>query len=256
MGAPALFDALAEAAVLRVRRFKPQNLSNTAWAYATANHEAPALFDAVAKAAVPRLGEFKPQELSNTAWAYAVFGVPAECLFGISSPFAELCAAQTKKFQTRELRQFHQWLLWREEQGVDSALPLELRKRCFSAFTEEEGKPSKMQKETMAVLASLDEVVGVEEEVRNNSGYSLDAVVTLRSGQKVSVEVDGPWHFIGRSRQPNGSTRIKRRQLVSLDDSPLVSVPYWEVDNNKSKSARAAYLELELRLALEEETDA
>ena len=60
--------------------------------------------------------------------------------------------------------------------------------------------------------------------------------------------------FIGRSRQPNGSTRIKRRQLVSLDDSPLVSVPYWEA--NKSKAARAAYLELELRLALEGRADA
>ena len=102
----------------------------------------------------------------------------------------------------------------------------------------------------MAVVASLDEVVVVEEQVRNNSGYSLDAVVTLRSGQKVGVEVDGPWHFIGRSSQPNGSTRIKRRQLVSLDDCALVSVPYWEVDSN-SKAARAAYLELELRLTLE-----
>merc|ERR1712166_690781 len=64
-----VWEALAEAAVPRVRQFEPQALSNTAWAYATANHEAPALFNAVAEAAVPRLGEFKPQELSNTAWA-------------------------------------------------------------------------------------------------------------------------------------------------------------------------------------------
>ena len=91
-------------------------------------------------------------------------------------------------------------------------------------------------------------MVDVEEEVRNNSGYSLDALVTLRSGQKVGVEVDGP--FIGRSRQPNGSTRIKRRQLASLDDCPLVSVPYWEA-NIRGKIGLAAYLELELRFALE-----
>ena len=70
---PALFDAVAEAAVPRLGEFKPQHFSNTAWAYATANHEAPALFDAVAEAAVPRLGEFNPQNLSNMAWAFAVF---------------------------------------------------------------------------------------------------------------------------------------------------------------------------------------
>jgi len=106
----------------------------------------------------------------------------------------------------------------------------------------------------MAVVASLDEVVDVEEEVRTNSGYSLDALVTLRSGQKVSVEVDGPSHFIGRSHQPSGSTRIKRRQLASLDDCPLVSVPYWEADI-RGKVELAAYLELELRLALEGGTE-
>merc|ERR1712166_1437782 len=53
-----VWEALTEAAVSRLGEFIPQDFSNTAWAYATANHEAPALFDAMAKAAVPRLGEF------------------------------------------------------------------------------------------------------------------------------------------------------------------------------------------------------
>ena len=46
-----VWEALAEAAAPRLRDFKPQEVSNTAWAFATANHQAPALFDAVAKAA-------------------------------------------------------------------------------------------------------------------------------------------------------------------------------------------------------------
>ena len=58
-----------------LREFKPQELSNTAWAYATADHAAPVLLDALAEEAVQRgLREFTPQGLSNTAWAYATAG--------------------------------------------------------------------------------------------------------------------------------------------------------------------------------------
>ena len=54
--APVLSDAIAAKAVRRVREFNPQNLANTAWAYATAGHAALALLDAIAAEAAPRLG--------------------------------------------------------------------------------------------------------------------------------------------------------------------------------------------------------
>ena len=59
---PALLDAIAEEAVQRaLRDFKPQNLANMVWAYATAGHAAPALLDAIAKDAARRgLRDFKP----------------------------------------------------------------------------------------------------------------------------------------------------------------------------------------------------
>jgi hypothetical protein len=41
------------------------------------------------------------------------------------------------------------------------------------------------------------------------------------------VEVDGPFHFIGRSHQPTGATRLKHRQLRYFGWR-LESVPYWE----------------------------
>ena len=62
------------------------------------------------------------------------------------------------------------------------------------------------------------------------SGYRLDAVVEV-NGKQVGVEVDGPYHFIGR--QPKGRTVLKHRQVPNLDDISLVSVPYWEW--NKAK---------------------
>jgi hypothetical protein len=60
--AGALFAAVAEAAVrVGFGSFKPQELANTAWAFATAGHAAPALLDAIAAAAVLRLRDFNPQ---------------------------------------------------------------------------------------------------------------------------------------------------------------------------------------------------
>ena len=63
----ALFAAVAEAAVPRLREFNAQNLANTAWAFATAGHASPALLDAIAAEAAPRVRDFNPQNLSNTA---------------------------------------------------------------------------------------------------------------------------------------------------------------------------------------------
>ena len=79
--APALLDAIAAAAVRSgLRDFNPQALANTAWAFATAGHAAPALLDAIATAAVPRLREFTPQDLANTAWSFATAGRKAPAL--------------------------------------------------------------------------------------------------------------------------------------------------------------------------------
>ena len=70
--AGALFAAVAEAAALGgLGGFTPQELANTAWAFATAGQRAQLLLDAIAAAAVPRLRDFKPQGLANTAWAFA-----------------------------------------------------------------------------------------------------------------------------------------------------------------------------------------
>ena len=43
----------------------------------------------------------------------------------------------------------------------------------------------------------------------------------------LAVEADGPHHFLGGSRAPNGATLLKRRQLRAFGWR-LLSVPYWE----------------------------
>jgi hypothetical protein len=55
----------------RLGDFNPQDLSNTAWAFASAGHASSELFKAISAEVVRRrLGDFNPQHLSNTAWAF------------------------------------------------------------------------------------------------------------------------------------------------------------------------------------------
>ena len=50
-----LWNEIERAAFARSSKFKPQELANTAWAFATAGHAAPALIDAIAEEAARRV---------------------------------------------------------------------------------------------------------------------------------------------------------------------------------------------------------
>ena len=105
----ALFAAVAEAAVRGgLSSFEPQELANTAWAFATSDHAAPTLLDPIAAAAAPRLRDFTPQGLTNTAWAFAAADHLAPVLFD-SHAFVQLCAVRS--FAPEQLSQLHQWQL-------------------------------------------------------------------------------------------------------------------------------------------------
>ena len=70
-----LLQALSPAAVLHIWEFNPQDLANTAWAFATLAVEESELLEAVRPAAVCKIWEFNPQNLANTAWAFATLAV-------------------------------------------------------------------------------------------------------------------------------------------------------------------------------------
>jgi len=231
----ALWDAAAARGEQTLAEFNPQNFANTAWAYATAGHAAPALLDALAAEAAGRVREFTPQELSNTAWAYAAADRPAPALFG-GHDFVQRCAAE-RGFLPQHLTQLHQWQLWQEERGTAwPPLPSELAQRCRDAFCQEEGAPSRLQRDVAASLCALG--LALREEERTPQGYSLDAVVS-HGGREVAVEVDGPSHFCGRT--PTGATALKRRQLRGAGWA-LLPVPYWEWDALGSQAAKQEYL--------------
>ena len=157
-------------------------------------------------------------------------------LFGTSS-FTSRCARFEASFSREDLVQLHQWSLWREERGLQwPELPKSLRQACHDAFTAEEGKPSQLQSDVVREIRSRG--ANVREEHRCKvSGYSIDALVTLHDGERVAVEVDGPFHFVGRSQQPTGATRLKHRQLRYFGWR-LERIAYWEWDGDKNAALR------------------
>ena len=227
--APAFFDVISAEVVRRgLAGFHEQALSNTAWAFATVGRAAPELFGAICAEVVRRgLIGFSAQDLSNTAWAFAVLNPPsADALFGTAC-FSARCAHLETSLACAHLRQLHQWSLWREERGTRwPGLPDALRQACRDAFVDKEGQPSQLQSDVVRELRSRG--AHVEEEHRcEASGYSIDALATLKDGRRLAVEVDGPSHFLGRSHQPTGATLLKRRQLRYFGWA-VKSVAYWD----------------------------
>ena len=75
-----LFSALATEACARASEFKPQEMTNLVWAFATLKWRHGRLFEQLAESATPRLAEFTPQGLSQTVWAYSKLGLGKHAL--------------------------------------------------------------------------------------------------------------------------------------------------------------------------------
>ena len=205
--------------------FNSQELANILWAYASmgianANEQ---LFMLCASKAASLMDSFNSQDLANMAWAYAVADVEASTLF--NDHFINACVNKMERFEIKHFRQLYQWHLWRISEKSSTGLPDYLSHRCFEIFISEEPTVSRFQSDVVAQLVAIGLIP--KEEVVLGSGYRIDAVVEV-NGKTIGVEVDGPYHFIGRSKSPTGSTILKRRQVSSIDGIELVSVPYWE----------------------------
>jgi hypothetical protein len=235
---PKLFSKFADhiASLDDLEQFKPQELSNLLWAYATVGIIDSQLFTSFAPAVQSVLGRCSSQDLSNVPWSYAVSNVNDHLLF--NTDFIAALRAKANDFVPANLSQLHQWQLWQDELQSGINLPPALRDKCRQAFISRLPQPSRFQDDVISVLLSIG--LRPEEEVLTASGYRLDALVEV-IGMKVGIEVDGPSHFI--NQEATGSTLLKCRQVTNLDDIRIVSVPYWEWDKlGKDRVKKQEYL--------------
>jgi len=218
---PLLFQKLADVAIASCNKYNSQDIANLLWAYATVGINDSQLFTSFAPAVKSVLGKCNSQNVANVAWAYAVANVNDHSIF--NTDFVAALQAKANDFVPEDLRQLHQWQLWQDELKSGINLPPALREECRQSFVSRSYQSSNFQDDVISVLSSIGMLP--EEEVLTSSGYRLDALVEV-NGEKVGIEVDGPYHFM--NQQPTGSTLLKRRQVNNLDDIRIVSVPYWE----------------------------
>jgi hypothetical protein len=215
-----------------------QHVARLLWAYATMGDLNKQLFLSFMPTAAKLIDSYNNQELANVAWAYAVADVDAPLLF--NGYFIMMCVEKKNAFKNEELTQLHQWHLWQSKEKAHPGLPLDLKERCHEAFLSRVPRVSKLQNDVVAQLS----LIGLDpkEEVLMESGYRIDALVE-GNGKTIGIEVDGPYHFIGRSKFPLARTILKRRQVPSIDGIELVTVPYWEWDKlGKDKVKKQEYL--------------
>lgn len=73
--------ALVVQVIKKVEEFKPQELANVVWAFASMEHYSPELMTVVGERALLMRDQFKEQELSNVVWAFAKLHHYDEALF-------------------------------------------------------------------------------------------------------------------------------------------------------------------------------
>ena len=97
--------------------------------------------------------------------------------------------------------------MWQTKEKSNSRLPVDFQERCYDIFISEEPTVSKLQDDVVAQLSHI--CLETKEEVLVGSGYRIDALVE-GNGKTIGIEVDGPYHFIGRSKFPLARTILTR----------------------------------------------
>jgi hypothetical protein len=162
---------------------------------------------------------------------HAMADIDAPFLF--NERFANELLDRQHQFNIANLTQLYQWHLWQNKELSHAGLPDELRVPCYQAFVMDDGLVSRLQKDAVRELTSMD--LKPVQEFLAPSGYSIDALIEV-NGRRIGIEVDGPSHFV--DRKPTARTILKRRQITSIDKITLVSVPYWEWSKLRSDNAK------------------
>jgi hypothetical protein len=215
---PALVHAMLSEAVSKAKEFNPQNIANLMWALAKLGLSLdPALVQSMSSEAVSKTKEFKPQNIANLLWALATLRV---------TPDPALVRAMLDNFTFCDLgaenkMQLHTFLLFNSlsRNPMDLSTHGDLVEDCKTAFNARSPAfacTSALQKDVASVLRTVVTGKVLEEEVLEDSGYSVDIRI---AGTRITVEVDGPSHYlrgIGQERMMDGSTQSKARMLRQL----------------------------------------
>jgi len=250
-----LLDAIADCVLSLADRLNPQEVSNTAHAFATLRHpRAAALVAALVERSAAQLGEFTEQAIANLLWAVAASDVRSLSAAALGALAAECARPERAPVWTpvalSQLRLAHVHV-----QGAYSGralLPPPLLARCVEAQRLRQEQiaaqpPSDSQQQLAAALCRLG-LSPQEEAPALDGAYSVDAQLVAPSGARVAVEFDGPHHFAANAPGHALGVTALRGRLLSDAGFVVISVSYRDWDN-RSDAQREALLRARLRSA-------
>ncbi|KAJ1625792.1 hypothetical protein T492DRAFT_577145, partial [Pavlovales sp. CCMP2436] len=209
---PELFDAIARESEQRIDTFNPQGLANIAWSFATLGLQAPQLFDAIARVSEERASTFNSQELTNTAWAFATHGVQAPQLFGAIARASE--------------------------QNIGSFTAQGLANTAWAFAVVGTTDRCELVKAISARAAEMGLPALSNEQRRQLHQEAVRAATAKYAG--IVIEVDGPTHYNDEQRLRPASEMIRRH--LTLAGWAVLGVPYWEWNALKGPARKADYL--------------
>ena len=213
------------------------------------------LVASLSREAERKAGDFKPQNIANTLWAVSVLDHAKLALSFFERVLQTGLSLSDATFEAQHKSQFHQFFLTLHLAGCYPAHISGLKgfaSECSRSFAAQSslGAASRLQRDVTAAIRRVlkegwlgaDVAIFEEAVVEDGGSYSVDVLfVGLPNGMRVVVEVDGPSHFLARSRIMRGSTKLKHRHLRSMGWD-VVQVPYYAWDELSHRKAQDAYI--------------
>lgn len=235
-------QAIAKEAQHQIRHFKPQELANTVWAFATLNIQNASLVEAIAKEALHKIHHFNPQELVNTAWAFMILEM-FKNLELVEIFNKELIKKDSVNFNLKCQSQLYQISKWLELNGHSELAIIKHfnEQKIIEAF--KTISQSELQKRVSNCLKK-GAYIFEEEYFDKTTGHSIDIAFI---SQKIAIEIDGPAHYVSHSQKLLGKT-VLRNRLLEKANWKLIVLPYWELNRMQSEKDLEQYLMHEIFL--------
>ena len=233
----ALFTVISRASVGKMSSFNAQKLANTAWAFATLNIKDVALFTAISTAAMGKMGSFNAEDLASMAWAFAIALPKDALLLHLLPELNQLAGSLNEKGSFSVHQTILALQLFRDgfSQDAMKLLPALQEKidHDLSSSSLQIPRPSRLHQDVMRVFDELK--ISYECEVFEH-GYFLD-IVLKKDGQKIAVEIDGPYHDLNN----NGSDWLRQKILECLGWRVL-HISYQDWDSLTTEQAKKGFL--------------
>jgi hypothetical protein len=239
---PGLMAALVSAARPQLQAFNLQDLANLLWALAVLEPmESQQVFRELEQTVGGMLGSFNAQEVGNVAYAYGVV-LGQQVHRQLATALLQRAVEVQGHLTVEGERQLYSMVMLLPAEVAATLQPevQRLVEECRAAHlaAARVSAASQVQRQVYQVLRGMGGLQPELEHIAEGGLFCIDVALNLEAGpgQRVAVEVDGPWHYTrSRPYRELGATVLRRRLLERCGWRVLgVPVREWDVQRDKA----------------------